>query len=182
MRLLTHLGLDTGFSIEDDGFNEEVMGGGEIFTHLGTENGSLIDAVGMLDELPRILKSPDFCWLLDALLKKKWIDVEHVFLPVRDPLEAAQSRQRRNMWWWTDSHSIESQKTVHEAAIGATLATCVVHDINCTVLKYPDFTIYPSYCWDQLCEGLDELVLDVQYEHFEDVFERLTYTDKAMLN
>ena len=81
VQLLTSLGLDTGFGPE------------ESRQHL-----SNVARAGLEQELtspdsPYIIKSPRFCDQAEAVLRRKDIIIEHVFVPMRDLEAAVESRR-----------------------------------------------------------------------------------------
>ena len=82
MELLTHLGLDTGFSAaETSGLKDAVA-------HAGLER-NIDDA-----DCPYIIKNPGFCDQAKEVLQRNDIVIDHIVVPMRDLHAAAESRRR----------------------------------------------------------------------------------------
>jgi hypothetical protein len=81
VELLTHIGLDTGFTVG----NIPVFK--NIYCNAGLEN----NLRG--EDPPYIVKDPAFCDYCDQILENKDIFVERVYIPVRDLTGAAESRR-----------------------------------------------------------------------------------------
>jgi hypothetical protein len=80
IELLTHLGLDTGFSSSDFGLkNREARAG--------------LERDIRRESCPFIVKSPRFCYYADEVIHRSDIVIEHIFIPVRDLYAAAESRR-----------------------------------------------------------------------------------------
>ncbi len=94
VELLTHLGLETGFRVED------LVAGKDPTAHAGLEHD--IRQAGC----PFVVKSPWFCDYAGEVLHRDDIRIEHVFVPMRTLHAAAESRRRvelanlaRRTWW-----------------------------------------------------------------------------------
>lgn len=81
VELLTHLGLETGFSIESIQQMKDVHGRAGLEHDIRNGN------------CPFIVKSPYFCDYADLIAKREDISIEHVFVPIRDLNAAAESRR-----------------------------------------------------------------------------------------
>lgn len=83
VELLTRLGLPTGFSAErlhpEGQWNDVARAG--------------LEHDIRADNAPYIVKSPWFCDYAEEVLEREDIIIEHVFIPVRDLYEAAESRR-----------------------------------------------------------------------------------------
>ena len=79
IQLLTYLGLETGFTSDTLLLNEEARAG--------------LEHDIRKDDVPYIAKSPGFCEWAAEILKRDDIIIEHVFIPMRDLYEAAESRR-----------------------------------------------------------------------------------------
>jgi hypothetical protein len=81
VELLTHLGLDTGYSIE------EIERRKDCVSHAGLEGDIL------KDDCPRVIKGPAICDIMDEILARRDILIERVIVPMRDLHAAAESRR-----------------------------------------------------------------------------------------
>ena len=82
VELLTNLGLDTGFDSNEIRLKKNAI------AHAGLE-------YDIRDECsPYIVKSPWFCDHAEEVISRNDIVIEHVFVPVRDIFEAAESRRQ----------------------------------------------------------------------------------------
>ncbi len=83
VELLTRLGLPTGFSTDqlhsESHWNEVARAG--------------LEHDIRADDAPYIVKSPWFCDYAEEVLRRDDIVIEHVFVPVRDLYQAAESRR-----------------------------------------------------------------------------------------
>ena len=78
VQLLTNLGLDTGFTSDDDHVYQTCNAGMER---------SLTE-----EKAPYIIKNPGYCETLEELLITGDYHIDHIFIPVRELFSAAQSR------------------------------------------------------------------------------------------
>ncbi|MEB3193642.1 MAG: hypothetical protein VKO19_00785 [Cyanobacteriota bacterium] len=82
VELLTHLGLDTGFSAaQTSGLKDPVA-------QAGLER-NINDA-----DCPYIIKNPGFCDQAKEVLQRNDIVIDHIYVPMRDLHAAAESRRR----------------------------------------------------------------------------------------
>src|SRR5436190_7771962 len=79
VQLLTNLGLDTGYKEANKGWHEHARAGLEWDVRKETA--------------PYIVKSPYFCEYAAEVFQRPDIIVEHLFIPMRDLYEAAESRR-----------------------------------------------------------------------------------------
>jgi hypothetical protein len=88
VELLTHLGLDTGFNPDELEVKKDKIANAGLEVALGQK------------ELPYIVKSPWFCDYAKEMLGRSDIKINHVFIPIRDVHQAAESRRdvhRKNL-------------------------------------------------------------------------------------
>jgi hypothetical protein len=81
VELLTHLGLETGFSVDDLESKKCKE------AHAGLEYDI------RRDDCPFIVKNPWFCDHAEEVICRDDIVIEHVFIPIRDVYAAAESRR-----------------------------------------------------------------------------------------
>jgi hypothetical protein len=84
VELLAHLGLDTGYNIDDINAKKKTI------ARAGLEHDI------RLKKCPYIVKNPLFCDYAEEVLAREDIIIEHVFIPVRNLQAAAQSRRYVN--------------------------------------------------------------------------------------
>jgi hypothetical protein len=81
VELLTHLGLDTGYTLER--MRAKIHG----LARAGLEYDI------RRDDCPYIVKAPGFCDYAEEVIRRGDIVIEHVFVPMRDLYSAAESRR-----------------------------------------------------------------------------------------
>lgn len=82
VEVLTRLGLDTGFTLEDIAAVRETESRGGLERNINRE------------DAPYIVKTPFFCEQARHVLERPDIRVEHIFVPIRELYTAAESRRR----------------------------------------------------------------------------------------
>lgn len=171
IQLLTRLGFDTGFQPGQERYNEA--------TRAGCEQPITVSIAGgyvdrrQLDRAPRILKSPAWGLALKGFVQHGVMQVDHVFLPIRDLDKAAASRLDAGLDWMviqTDDLEAkrEDQASVLAMVLGRAVEACEVCDIPYTIMRFPRLVKDAAYCRAKLGEGLDMEGLD-----FESVFAEL---------
>lgn len=144
VQLLTRLGYDTGYEPYKEPYYHSLRAGCEqiINVDLDRTDEEIRQAI---DEAPQVLKSPEWGLMLKRLLAKKLIEVDHVFIPIRDLEEAARSRLDVGLdWLVADSYPTEEDKILDQAnvkamALGRAIEACVMYDLSYTIVRYPDF-------------------------------------------
>lgn len=152
VRLLTRLGFDTGFKDDDSSYYEPIRAGFEY------NNGfSLNDpAPEQFANLPHILKGPEWSFYLKPFIKAGYWEIDHVILPVRDLDLATASRLDAGLIWraWPD-RLVESQAETMAEALGRVVEACVLFELPCTVMRFPDLVINEEYCYQKLSKALE---------------------------
>lgn len=82
VELLTHLGLDTGYRVDELSTRKHSIARAGLEHDIRREN------------CPYVVKSPYFCDYADEVLMGEGIVVEHLFVPVCDLFAAAESRRQ----------------------------------------------------------------------------------------
>lgn len=172
--LLTHLGVDTGFTPE----TAEAENSG----HAGLEL-KAIKPSG-----PYVIKSPQFCDRLDKVLSADpSIKLDCVIVPIRDISAAAESRAatqflttgarsgsgqnvRGGLWETTDP---DSQKAVLERKLSALMVSIARHDIPIVMLWFPRLVKDPKYLYSKL----KFLLANTSYAEFEKAFYGVVRAD-----
>lgn len=167
MLMLIKLGLDTG--LDENSFNANWRAGCEVTAGRNFFS-NVLSIIRQIDSLPRIVKSPHWCFALRHVVDLDLATIEHVFIPVRYAPEAAISRIKVGLTWNADN--VTKQIAVHEQALGTLLETCILHDIPYTTLKFPAY-LQPDN-WGQtyhaLCRGLPELTGEEMPAKFRQAF------------
>ena len=82
VELLTHLGLDTGFSVES------------LLLEKCSHSEAGLESDIRKEPCPYIVKSPQFCGYAREVVMKMDVSLDHVFIPIRDLFSAAESRRQ----------------------------------------------------------------------------------------
>ncbi len=164
VRLLTELGLDTGYSRHD--WRRDYSS----YCDAGLEN-HLADG----EAAPYVVKTPDFCVTLPRLLAEGRIAVDHAVIPVRDLDEATSSRLRVG---GTDgsipggllaTDDPARQKAVLAERFHQLIHTLTAHEIPHTFLLFPRLVVDADYTHTRLAG----LLPGVSREQFRKAFARL---------
>lgn len=180
VELLTHLGLDTGFSpqtIESRKYKEARAG---------------LEHDIRWEECPYIVKKPRFCEYAAEVLRRDDMIIEHVFIPMRDLYSAAESRRfvEKSMHsqmsfsqrlavaqsreplpgglWRTTSTEPGEQEGILLLKIYELLLALSDATVPITVMRYPRIVKDCPY----LFEKLKPILRDITYESFAAVFAR----------
>jgi len=152
VKLLSRLGLDTGYQMLDDEgiefrINQNSRGGLENYLDADTGN-------------PLICKAPQFWDQLPALNKR--FNIKTVFVPMRDLELTAKSRAKHGhrpggLW---GAHDVNSQMNHNAKVIYQITIDCARHDIPLTFIDFDRFTNDLAYAYNMYAEfaGLDNSV------------------------
>lgn len=171
VRLLTALGVDTGYVPDTTGWYLDEVGG---FSGSGTSLGGLErhPRAGWkrerLGALPYVVKDPRLCYALEPLIDAGTFRVEVLLYPSRDLVPAALSRIRRNLLWLPDpvdgdpdrervlrpgEEPLPAQLSALRDARDHLLYTCATRGIR--IVEIP----FPTLCHD--LPAIRELLLPV---------------------
>lgn len=157
VQLLTRLGLDTGFTPYEEPYYDTIRAGCEqrlpfdwlwpdekLRAHFGT--------------LPRVVKGPEWSFVIKELSRRGIVDFEHVIMPIRDFGEAAKSRVGVGLHWYaiqTDDKEkqLEDQAIVLTIAAGAVVEGCVLYNIPLMLLNFPRIVEDSQYLYTKLKEA-----------------------------
>ena len=168
IQLLTKLGLDTGFSGDNDRVYQTCNAGMEYSM--------------TAKEAPYIIKNPDFCETLEDAMISGNYQIDHAFIPVRDLFSAAQSRikvteetppeaipkglsRAPGGMWGTKNKS--EQENILARRFFQLIYVIVRYNIPHTFLEFPRLALDPAYTYEKLQPVLN----DVAYEKFERIFQ-----------
>lgn len=154
VRLLTRLGIDTGFSTSDEHYNESARAGCE--SEIGINIEQSAEQIRETFELyPEVIKSPEWSFYLPFLASTCSDVIRHIVIPVRDSLDAAMSREATGLWWHAgDTHG---QSRIHQAAVGAAVEAAVLSDTPVTLMHFPRHVEDWLYCYEKLSEAFPKL-------------------------
>lgn len=185
VELLTHLGLDTGYSIDD------MIAQKNPIARAGLEHDI------RSEECPFIVKNPLFCDYAEDVLSRRDILIEHVFVPMRDLRAAAESRRHVNetnfsklplfkkikrtlkpkgfaggLWEASPGGQME-QEVILLQKIYKLLLALSASSIPVTFMRYPRLVKDCPY----LFEKLQPVLKDMDYDYFRSVFDKTVRLD-----
>jgi hypothetical protein len=141
VRLLTELGLDTGFTRNN--WREHV--------HAHCSAGLEKDLAA--PDAPRVVKDPELCERLPKILAEGRVVVEHALIPVRDLEDAAASRVRIGAGapgGLVGTIDAGQQRAVLAERFHHLVEALVKHEIPHTFLAFPRFACDSTYCYERL--------------------------------
>lgn len=164
IELLTHLGLDTGFTEETLKKKKEPRGRAGLETqHIRFDS-------------PYIIKSPWFIDVMDTLLESDLYHIDHVFIPVRDLYSAAESRRAVSAGgggggaiWYTNSMKKGDQEKVLAEKTYDLLHSLSSHDVPVTLINFPLLTKDSKY----LYKKLKPILKDIKFKTFDEVYNKV---------
>lgn len=167
VRLLTELGLDTGFP--RDNWQRHV--------HAHCAAGMEWDLAD--PAAPRVVKNPDLCERLGPLIASGRVAVERALVPVRDLDSAAASRVRIGVGvpgGLVGTDDPAQQRAVLAGRFHQLVETLAAHGVPVTFLHFPRFATDAEYCFTQLGDVLD----GIGWLEFEAAFVRVS--DPALIH
>lgn len=164
VELLTHLGLETGFNADTvTGLKDEIGRAG-------------LEKDIRKDDCPFIVKSPWFCDIAEEVLQRPDVNIEHIFIPIRELGAAAESRRfvtqsgsRYGGLWHTTSSEIGQQENILLQQLYKVLFASSDVDIPITFIRYPKLTKDSEY----LYKKLKPIMTRVSYQKFDDQFRKI---------
>ena len=176
VELLTHLGLDTGFTTDEIAKKKSLLARAGLEHDIRRPNA------------PFIVKSPWFCDYSEEILRRDDISIKHVFIPMRDLQAAAESRRFvtaqtvaamplldrvryrlfpkglvGGIWQTTDASRQEEAllEQVYKLMLSLSATTVPV-----TLLRFPQIVNDPAYLFEKLRPILEQ----ISFAGFRDVF------------
>lgn len=186
VQLLTRLGLDTGYEPYKEPYKEpyieQIRAGCEKRLPFDWEwpDEYLREKFATL---PRVVKGPDWSFVIKELARREIVDFECVLMPLRDLGEAARSRIGVGLYWnalKTDDEEtqLRDQAVVLTVAVGAVVEACVLYDIPLALMHFPKIVQEDSYLYEQLKE-LPTFWNAFSWEEFERVFGELARPEQV---
>ena len=185
VELLTNLGLDTGFKTKNIHKHKNAIARAGLETDIRKDNA------------PYIVKNPHFCDHADEVLKRNDINIDHVFIPMRDLHAAAESRRlvtekaesELTLWkqlknkmhlliipggLWHTKDKYEQEGILLQQLYKLTLALSI-SEVPVTLLNYPRLLKDSLYLFNKLKSILN----DTTYDHFKEIFDKTVRPDLA---
>ena len=160
VQLLTRLGLDTGFEAYNEDYDPKIRAGCEWIVHVDF-NHPKERIKSILDNAPRVLKSPEWGLELKRLVRGGYMNVDYVLIPVRDLEQAATSRLNVGLDWKMPegqpkgNERIALQAEVLALALGRAVEACLMEHLPCQLIEFPLFVQNEKYCWRKLKDVLE---------------------------
>lgn len=129
MRLLAELGLDCGG--KEQAFDPSVRAGCEWYAPGMNSNRKWWKSA------PHVIKSPYLSFVLDEAIQSG-MQIEHAFVPIRDPQGVGRSRVDNNLFWGGKDREANTKKAME--AIGSSIACCLKHKLPYSILPFPEYT------------------------------------------
>jgi hypothetical protein len=173
VQLYTALGLPTGFSNPFENFYANCSAGMEWDIRR--------------PDAPYIVKNPDLCDYLDALLEQGDIVIDHALIPVRNLYSAAESRRDVNRRTFPHSSATvigvpgglwhvvtpEHQELVLTLQLYKVMFALTKHNVPTTLLHFPRFINDPEYLYSKLAATLT----GIDYERFLEAFKMVVHPE-----
>ncbi|MCE7993710.1 MAG: hypothetical protein HEP71_17120 [Roseivirga sp.] len=186
MELLTHLGLDTGFSSHEIEVHKDKVSNAGLEKNVGESPGAYI------------MKDPSFVDYAEELLVRDDICLEHVFVPMRDITAVSDSRRanqkahfgrlslREKLRYFRKPyllyggllHTTSSKKGAQEEVLMKKLFDLLFslskYQVPVTFIQFPYLLSHPKYLYNKL----EPVLKDVSYEVYLKTFETLSDPEK----
>lgn len=158
--LLTHLNLDTGFKP------------GNFITAIDKKCNSGMEK--KYNSQPYIIKNPNFMQTFHSIVEE--IDVDHVFIPIRNYEDAASSRERfgngaGGLW---GAENKEQQVIFYHKIMAEYLLWMTRYDIPTTFIDFDRMVSSSEY----LYEKLKPILKDISYDVFKIAYMKATQHQK----
>lgn len=155
IRMLTGLGFDTGFKKNDEFYIPKLRAGCEWNVPVDFDNDSPKKIRRAIDKAPRVLKSPQWSFVLKGMVLMKVLEVDHVLIPLRDIDIAAASRLDVGLDWLVDptldgAAKVQDQASIMALALGRAIEACYILGIPCTMMQFPLFVQDMDYCYSKM--------------------------------
>ena len=173
VQMLTRLGYDTGFEPGSEFYREEFRAGCEWNVPMDFDSDTPGDIRRAIDNAPRVLKSPQWSFVLKGLIAMGSLEVDHVIIPIRDIDVAATSRIDAGLDWLVDPNlvgdeRIRDQASIMALALGRAIEACYMYSIPCTMMMFPLLVEDVDYCYTKMMN-----LGDIDRGEFEKCFKDL---------
>lgn len=180
VQLFGRLGFDTGFTEETETYVEEIRAGCEWHLEFDVNQDSLVAIRARIEAAPRVLKTPDWAFVLKWALHTNVIDIDHVFIPLRDIDQAARSRLGVGLDWHVADDLQGEERVVDQAnimalALGRAIEACFLFEVPCTLMRFPAIVSDPGYCYQKLRPVMN----DISQERFLEEWQKLARPEQV---
>jgi hypothetical protein len=170
VQLLTHLGLDTGYAVDD------------VSSHLDQHSRAGLEHDIRTPNAPYVIKSPWFCDHAQEVINDESIKIDHIFIPFRDVSHAAESRIRVTQesanndmiksdvpggLWHT--HDPKEQCSILYQQLNKLLLAVSATHLRVTFLNFPLLTEDAEYCYRKLFP----IISSVGFGEFKTAFNKV---------
>ena len=129
----------------------------------------LADSKEAVDRLPRFIKNPRLTVTAGELIDAGILELEHVFLPIRNLDDVADSKKQlhknKGEAWYAAEH--ERLKSVSAAQLGQVVADLTCRSVPITMLEFPRIVQDPNYLYEKTAP-----VTRYRWAVFNDAFNR----------
>ena len=143
--------IENGFSINLAGFWNHKFNAG--FEYIINKFSKDID----IELSPKIFKDPRLTNTLYDLISERSLNVQHLFILIRDYEKSALSRQKKDMWFFDEKRLNDKSKTklqhqieFNKIQIAEIMLTVAEYDIPHTILSFPKFAEDKNYLYEKL--------------------------------
>jgi len=171
VELLTHLGFDTGFGIDSIEKNRSSVSFGGLEYDIRGEG------------CPYIVKSPWLCEHIDEVCSRPDITIEHLFVPVRNLQEAADSRRFSSSMgepngglWDVDSSAEGLQEQALLEKFYILLYVASTKQFPVTLLQFPTLANNARYLYEKLLPVLSKK--DISVSEFSNLFYEIAKPER----
>ena len=143
--------IENGFPINLAGFWNHKFNAG--FEYVINKFSKDID----IELSPKIFKDPRLTNTLYDLISERSLNVQHLFILIRDYEKSALSRKKKDMWFFDEKRLNDKSKTklqhqieFNKIQIAEIMLTVAEYDIPHTILSFPKFAEDKNYLYKKL--------------------------------
>lgn len=161
MLIFSYLNMDTGYKNE-----KEIRAAMYPDCNAGLETNS--DGIFKNKKTPKIIKNPNIILNLEDIIRSG-VEIEHVFIPIRNYQESAKSREshKQNGGFWR-AKNINEQVDFYHKIMSEYLFYMAKYDINTTFIDFERMIKYKKYTFDKLFPALK----GISFEDFSKAFDK----------
>lgn len=167
MLIFSYLKLDTGY--EDE---KQIRAAIFPDCNAGLETNS--DGIFTNKNTPKIIKNPNIITNIENIVKSG-VEIEHVFIPVRDYERSAESRKsnKQNGGFWC-AKNVKEQIEFYHKIMSEYIFYMAKYEINTTFINFEKMIIDKKYTFDKLYPALK----GVSFEDFSVAFDKADHQQK----
>lgn len=167
MLIFSYLELDTGYEGE-----KQIRA--DIFPDCNAGLEGKSDGIFRNGKTPRIIKNPNIVTNIEDILKSG-VEIEHVFIPVRDYQKSAKSREsnKSNGGFW-QAKNVDEQVVFYQKIMSEYLLYMTKYDINTTFIDFERMTTDKEYTFNKLSPALK----NIDFRDFSEAFDKADHQQK----